>query len=211
MTDIQDKITQYDLLISKLGVERKGKTSPYTSVGGNMYTMLRKDGVLGIRLSKEDRDKFMADYDASAFENYGAKIKEYVEIPESVFYDTDLMVKLLKKSLDYTKTLKKKATKKVVKKSKEVSLTYKNGQVKSEVKGDLMIHYFQDGSLKSKGKYLDDKKEGKWIFYRKSGQILEVAHYKSDLKDGEFIRYDSKDKIAYHVIFKAGKVVEKIY
>lgn len=216
-------LKQYNLLVSKIpGMERKGKGSPYTSMNGNMYTMMRKDGALGIRLSKEDREIFMEKFDAVPFENYGSMIKEYVEVPESVLMDTKIMVEYIIKSHEYAKTLKPKSTKKAAQsasKSKRkavtkkvtqyVGETYKNGQPKAEIKDDFLIFYFEDGTTKAQGKIRDEKMEGKWIFYKKGGQLWQIAHFYADTKDGELIRYDSKGEIAYHVVFKKGKVVEK--
>jgi hypothetical protein len=34
--------------------ERKGKSSPYTSINGNMFTILSADGALGMRLGDTD-------------------------------------------------------------------------------------------------------------------------------------------------------------
>lgn len=215
-------VEQFNKVCSMVeGLERKGKGSPYTSMNGNMYTMMRKDGTLGIRLSKEQRESFKESYETVDFENYGSMIREYVEVPEEVFMNTDLMVFYLKMSHDYAKTLKPKATKKATKKkasAKEpvkvtalLGQTYKNGQIKSELKGDQLYSYFEDGSIKDFGKVIDEKKEGKWTFNRKGGQLLQVGHFTADVKDGEFIRYDSNDKIAYHVIFEKGKVKEKLY
>jgi len=39
-------------------IERKGKSSPYTSVNGNMFTVLSADGTLGMLLAAADRDAF---------------------------------------------------------------------------------------------------------------------------------------------------------
>lgn len=217
-------LKQYDLIVSKIpGMERKGKGSPYTSMNGNMYTMMRKDGALGIRLSKEDRESFMEKFDAVPFENYGSMIREYVEVPESVLMDTEIMVEYMIKSHDYAKTLKPKSTKRAAKPASKsrrkaeakkvtqyVGETYKNGQPKAEIKGEFLIFYFEDGTIKAKGKIRNEKMEGKWVFYKKGGHLWQTAYFSADVKNGELIRYDSKGEIAYHVIFKNGKVVEKM-
>lgn len=215
-------LSQYDLIVSEIpGMERKGKGSPYTSMNGNMYTMMRKDGTLGIRLSDEDRKIFMETFDAIPFENYGSIIKEYVEVPEKVLMDKECIIEYMKKSHEYAKTLKPKPTKKASKSpgtsddkasakkvTHDVGKTYKNGQIKSEIKGDQLINYFEDGSIKAQGKITNEKMEGKWIFNRKGGQLWQIGHFNKDVKNGEWIRYDSKGNIAYHVVFKNGKVIE---
>lgn len=219
----KEKLEQYDLLIAEVtGMARKGVTLPYTSMNGNMYTMMRKDGTLGIRLSDEDRQSFMEEYDTIPFENYGAMIKEYVEVPDRVFMDTDLMIKYLSMSHEYAKLLKAKATtKEKGKKKKEedqkekkstdnVGERYKNGQVKADIEGDILTHYFENGSMRAQGKVLNDKMEGKWIFNKKNGSLWQIGNFSKDMKDGEFIRYDSKGEIAYHVEFKDGKLIKKL-
>ena len=47
------------LIATHSDIERKGKSSPYTSINGNMFTILSADGVLGIRLGAADREAFM--------------------------------------------------------------------------------------------------------------------------------------------------------
>lgn len=41
-----------------------GKKLPYTSLNGNMYTMISKDGRIGIRLGKDEFKAFIETYDA---------------------------------------------------------------------------------------------------------------------------------------------------
>ena len=215
----EELIAQYDLIVSKIPeMERKGANLLYTSMNGNMYSMMRKDGALGIRLSADDRKAFMEKYQAVPFENYGSLIKEYVEIPAQVLMDTDTMVYYMKRSHTYAKTLKPKPTVKTKKKptTKEakkvthlVGETYKNGQIKSIIQGDLLIIYFEDGTIKAQGKIINEKMIGKWIFNKKGGTLMQIGHFKDDIKNGEWIRYDSKGDIAYHVEFSDGKVVKK--
>lgn len=219
----KEQLEQYDLLVSKISdMERKGVTSPYTSMNGNMYTMMRKDGILGIRLSDEDRKLFMEEHNTLPFENYGSMIKEYVEVPEHVFMDTELMLKYMNMSHEYAKTLKQKPTKKEkndknkLKPTKEkkatnlVGSTYRNGQVKADTKDDILTHYFEDGIIKAQGRIVDEKMDGKWIFNKKGGALWQIGHFNKDIKNGEWIRYDSKGEIAYHVEVKNGKVVKKL-
>jgi uncharacterized protein YqkB len=218
-------LAQYDLIVSKIPeIERKGKSSPYTSMNGNMYTMLRKDGVLGIRLSEEDRKTFMETFDAIPFENYGSMIKEYVEVPETVFMDDSVIIEYMNKSHEYAKTLKLKSTKKSLENSKtftekalvkkvthDVGKSFKNGQIKSEIIGNQLTNYYEDGSVRAQGKVRNEKMEGRWIFNRKGGQLWQIGHFHEDVKNGEWIRYDSKGVVSYHVVFEKGKVVEKLY
>ncbi len=103
----EEQLSKYDLAVSKVeGMDRKGVTSPYTSMNGNMYTIMRKDGILGIRLGENERKAFMEKYYAVPFENYGAMMKEYVEVPNEVLMDTDTIVEYLQMSHEYAKPLR---------------------------------------------------------------------------------------------------------
>lgn len=94
-------------------IELKGGMKlPYTSHNGNMYTMLSKDGRIGIRLGKEDFKVFIEKYDAIQFKNYGANMREYVEVPESLLENMEELAPYLAKSHEYVQTLKPKPKKK---------------------------------------------------------------------------------------------------
>ena len=108
-----EKIALYDKLIATNSqVERKGANMPYTSINGNMFSFLSKDGSLGLRLSKEDRDAFIKKYHATLFEQHGIVLKEYVEVPEEVFNNTKALKKYFDLSYKYVQSLKPKQTKK---------------------------------------------------------------------------------------------------
>ena len=85
---------------------------PYTSANGYMFSMLNKAGELGMRLPKEERESFINKYNASEFRSYGAVIREYVLIPESLLDNEELLVSYLDKGFDYVMSLPPKPTKK---------------------------------------------------------------------------------------------------
>ena len=89
-----------------------GKKLPYTSVNGNMYTMLSKAGKLGLRMGKAEREAFIEQFDAQLFTTYGTVMKEYVEVPDDLLPKTDELAPYLAISHEYAKTLKPKKTKK---------------------------------------------------------------------------------------------------
>lgn len=63
------------------GIESKSNFgSAYTAVNGNMYSMISKYGVVGIRLPDPDRSAFLARYDATIYRADPAwpPSKEYV-------------------------------------------------------------------------------------------------------------------------------------
>ena len=113
----QDKLELYQLLIdTHPEIELKGGLKlPYTSLNGNMYTQLTKAGKVGLRLGKEDRAAFIEKYDTQLLESYGAVLKEYVEVPDSLLQQTDELKPYLALSYAYAQTLKPKATKKTKK------------------------------------------------------------------------------------------------
>jgi len=106
-------LTLFDKLIaSHPEIERKGKTMPYTSHNGHMFTYLSKEGVLGIRLSHVDREAFNEKYGTGPYMQFGKVLREYVPIPDDLLEDTEELMKYLKMSYKYIKTLKPKPTKK---------------------------------------------------------------------------------------------------
>jgi TfoX/Sxy family transcriptional regulator of competence genes len=99
-------------------VERKGKSSPYTSVNGNMFTILSADGTLGMRLAHADRNAFIETYGTGLHEAHGAVTKEYVAVPPELLARTRELKPYLAKSYDYAKSLKPKATKRQPRRNK---------------------------------------------------------------------------------------------
>jgi hypothetical protein len=109
----KDKLEIYDTLIdSHPDIERKGVTSPYTSLNGHMFTYLSKTGSMGLRLPKDEREKFLEKYKTTLYEQYGSIMKEYVTVPEELLKNTEELKKYLAISYEYIKTLKPKPTKK---------------------------------------------------------------------------------------------------
>jgi len=66
----------YDKLIATIPeIERKGDANPYTSLNGNMFTLLHQSR-LAIRLPGNEGEEFLKKYKTSLFEAYGTVIKE---------------------------------------------------------------------------------------------------------------------------------------
>jgi hypothetical protein len=91
-------------------IERKGKSSPYTSVNGNMFTVLSADGTLGMRLAGADRDAFIATYGTGVYQAHGTVMKEYVAVPAELLGRTSELAAYLAKSYNYAKSLKPRPT-----------------------------------------------------------------------------------------------------
>ena len=110
----EDKLDHYRKLIdTHPEIELKGaKKLPHTSVNGYMFSSLTKDGRVGLRLPKADREAFMEKYDSVPFKNYGAFIKEHVEVPEELLKKPDELGRYLAMSYEYTQSLPPKEPKK---------------------------------------------------------------------------------------------------
>jgi hypothetical protein len=105
----QDKLTLYDALVAKCPrFDRKGKTMPYTSANGHMFSLLNKDGELGFRYSKEVQERYIQEFDTTVFKSYGAVMKGYVLIPDRMLDDLDELAKYLDESYDFVMTLEPK-------------------------------------------------------------------------------------------------------
>ena len=105
----EDKLKIYDELIAKCArFKRKGKTMPYTSANGYMFSLFNKDNEIGIRFSKEVQEKYMKALDTTYYKSYGATMKGYILIPERMLEDLDSLAKLLDESYDYVMSLEPK-------------------------------------------------------------------------------------------------------
>ncbi|SRR5258708_22984491 len=109
-TATNDKEALYDKLIAtNPKIERKGADNPYTSLNGNMFTLLHQSR-LAIRLPEDRREEFLKKYKTTLFTAYGAVMKEYVAVPDSLLENTKELKKYLELSYEYAKTLKPKPT-----------------------------------------------------------------------------------------------------
>ncbi len=102
----EEKVKRYDELVAKCSrFERKGKTVPYTSANGYMFSSLNKDGEFGIRFSKEVQEKYIKELGTSLFKSYGAVMRGYVLMPEGLWNDLDTLANYLNESYDYVMSL----------------------------------------------------------------------------------------------------------
>ncbi len=88
-----------------LVIERKGKSVAFTSANGHMFSLLNKDGELGVRFYKEIQEKYFETYNTLYLMSHGAKMKGYILITEDMFTDMDLLVNLLKEGHHYVMSL----------------------------------------------------------------------------------------------------------
>lgn len=105
----EDKLARYDQLVAKCPrFDRKGKTMPYTSANGHMFSLLNKDGQLGIRFSKSVQEKYIQEFDTTIFKSHGAVMRGYVLIPDHLLEDLEKLAEYLNESYDYVMTLEPK-------------------------------------------------------------------------------------------------------
>lgn len=99
----------YDELVERCPrFERKGKTMPYTSANGYMFSQLNKDGEIGIRFSKKTQMSYMENSGINCYKSYGTFMKGYILIPEVMLTDLDKLTLYLNESYDYVMTLEPK-------------------------------------------------------------------------------------------------------
>lgn len=102
----EEVIKIYDEVIALCpGIERKGKTMPYTSDNGHMFSQVNKDGELGIRFSKETQKKYLEELSTDLFRSYGAVMHGYIVIPNEYLMDPVKLKELLTESHDYVLSL----------------------------------------------------------------------------------------------------------
>lgn len=104
-----DKLKIYDELVAKCPrFERKGKTMPYTSANGHMFSLLNKAGEIGIRFSREVQKKYIEEFNSTIYKSFNAIMHGYVLIPDAMLEDLDHVAKYLDESYDYVMSLPSK-------------------------------------------------------------------------------------------------------
>lgn len=105
----EEQLTAFDQLVERFdNIYRKGKTAPYTSVNGHMFSLLAKDGTLGLRLSKAEQAEFRAQYESGDFVQYGAVMRDYVRVPTALQLDIDALMPWFAKAHAFAASLKPK-------------------------------------------------------------------------------------------------------
>jgi hypothetical protein len=106
-----ETLALYEQLVATApGLQRKGARVPYTSLNGNMFSYLDKDGQLALRLPAEARAAFLAQYPTGPVRPYGVVQPEYVYVPLSLLADTAALQPYFAQSLAYAQGLKAKPT-----------------------------------------------------------------------------------------------------
>jgi hypothetical protein len=90
--------------------ERRGKTLPYTSRNGHMYSFVSALGEVCLRLPEDGRRKFREHHGGDEVVQHGRVMKEYVAVPPAMLrgHPEDVL-SALDESLDYVLSLRPKA------------------------------------------------------------------------------------------------------
>lgn len=105
-------LAAYEALLETIPeIERKGKTMPYTSYNGHMFTHLSAAGELGIRLPDDEREAFMTKHKAKPFVQHGAVMRGYVAVPAALLPKTKELAPYLATSYEYVQSLKPRESK----------------------------------------------------------------------------------------------------
>ena len=111
----EDRLRLYRALLDAVpGVAEKSNFgSAYTAVNGNMYSLISKHGVVGLRLPPDERAAFMKRYATDLFRGDPAwpPAKEFVAVPDDLLERTDELAPFLVRSYHHTLTLKPKPKK----------------------------------------------------------------------------------------------------
>ena len=104
-----EKLALYDQLVAaNPKFECKGKTVPYTSANGYMFSLINKDGDFGIKLPKASYQEFMDTFHTTVFKSHGAVMKEFVLVPQDMLENQKLLGPYLDESFNYVMSLKPK-------------------------------------------------------------------------------------------------------
>lgn len=102
----EEKLARYDAIVEQCSrFQRKGKTVPYTSANGHMFSLLNKEAELGFRFSKEVQAKYIDEWKSSILMSHGANMKGYVLVTEKMFENPKKLVEYLNESYDYVMSL----------------------------------------------------------------------------------------------------------
>jgi hypothetical protein len=105
----EERLKLYDSAVAKCPrFERKGKSMPYTSANGHMFSLLNKEGELGIRFSREVQTVYKDEWKSGDFRSHGATMRGYVQVPEHMWDELDTLAGYLNEGYDYVMSLEPK-------------------------------------------------------------------------------------------------------
>lgn len=101
----QEKLKVYDEILLEAGFKRQGKTMPFTSARGHMFTLFNKAAEMGIRFDKKTQKEYFDKYNTEQYISYNSKMQGYILITDEMLKDRDLVIRLVKESYEYICTL----------------------------------------------------------------------------------------------------------
>jgi len=104
------ELALYEAVVAtRSDIPRRGAKNPFTSLNNRMTSFLDAAGAMGLRLSPEDREAFMADYGTGLATQYGATMREFVVVPPELLADTAALAPWFERSLAWVEGLPPKA------------------------------------------------------------------------------------------------------
>lgn len=87
--------------------------------------------------------------------------------------------------------------------------SYRNGQPKTRLDGDILTHFHSDGTVKASGHVIDGdpaRMSGRWEFHKKEGFLWQVGHFDDDArKHGTWTRYRADGSVEVEQHFEHGE------
>ncbi|MDE1466798.1 hypothetical protein [Aurantiacibacter sp. D1-12] len=90
----------------------KGKANRYTSMNGNMFSFLDKNGELKLRFSEAEKKAYNETYGTGDVIQHNSVMRGYIGVTPAIMADEETLKKLFASCVAHAKTLKPKATKK---------------------------------------------------------------------------------------------------
>ena len=104
--DYAQTLKHYDAAVALCdGIERKGKSMPYTSDNGHMFSLINKDGELGVRFSTSEQERLIEELNSGHLHSHGAVMRGYVLMPDNVVSDHEELAKYLRMGHNYVLSL----------------------------------------------------------------------------------------------------------
>ena len=88
-----------ELVADAPGISVKGASMPYTSLNGNMFSFVTKEGKLALRLLEGNRQEFEAEFHTRPVIQNGALMKEYVEVSDALQNNMEVLKNTLPKAI----------------------------------------------------------------------------------------------------------------
>jgi hypothetical protein len=102
----KDKIERYDTLLKRFpNVVRKGKNTPFALYNMQLFSFLTKDGVLALRLCPKNIAQFIQKHNGRPMLKLGRVMKGFVEVPETLWQNMDILYKYFQLSIAHTESL----------------------------------------------------------------------------------------------------------